>query len=200
MSSSKGSRLRNLQLRLPVAAIQVRCAATHGVLGSGTCGIEVALLGLCCVFVVALLCHINSHFRVRWQKNAKPGYFCATTKPHQSHINAEFRPVWAHLSHFDPVPGVGLFLYRGADAKVFMAAGGSKNVPSLLRVSGFWRYTKDIQRSPERTIRSSLKGGRFNAVSLASNSTAAVLHSLPPTAHAVTAPVRGVAMCKALGR
>jgi hypothetical protein len=126
VSSSKGSRLRNLQLRLPVAAIQVRCAATHGVLGSGTCGIEVALLGLCCVFVMALLCHINSHFRVRWQKNAKPGYFCATTKPHQSHINAEFRPVWAHLSHFDPVPGVGLFLYRGADAKVFMAAGALK--------------------------------------------------------------------------
>ena len=109
-----------------MAGVQVRGAATHRVLGLGTCGIEVALLW-----------HINSHVRFRWQKNAQPGYFCATTKPHQSHINAEFRPVCAHLSHFDPVPGVGRFLYRGADALVFMAAGGSKNVPNLLPVGGF---------------------------------------------------------------
>ena len=183
-----------------MAGVQVRGAATHRALGLGTCGIEVALLRLCCGFVVALLCHINSHFRFRWQKNAKPGYFCGTTKPQQSHINAEFRPVCAHLSHFDPVPGVERFLYRGANALVFMAAGGSKNVTNLLRVGGFWRYTNDIHSSPERTIRSSLNRGQINVVSLASNSTAAVLHSLPPTAHAATAPVHGVARCKALGR
>ena len=130
----------------------------------------------------------------------RPGYFCGTTKPYQSHINAEFRPVWAHLSHFDPVPGVGLFLYRGADAKVFMAAGASKNVPSLLRIGGFWRYTKDIRALPSVRFDPPSIGGKFNVVSLASNSTAAVLHSLPPTARAATAPVHGVATYKALGR
>ena len=40
----------------------------------------------------------------------------------------------------------------------------------------------------------------FTVASLANSSTAAALHNPPPTAHVVTAPVRGAATYKALGR
>jgi hypothetical protein len=40
-------------------------------------------------------------------------YLNAIQMSHKCHENGAVRPICAHVSHFGPVPGVGLFLYRG---------------------------------------------------------------------------------------
>ena len=123
--------------------------------------------------------------------------------PFQCHINAtknrEVRPICAHVSHFGPVPGVVLFLYRGRIFRFYRALEAQKTY-RVYYVLGDLAVQQRISKGLDSVRSNPHDRVRLNVVSLANSSTAAALHSPPPTAHVVTAPVRGVATYKALGR